>query len=257
MFEERLAVRFVHSSSKETLRMIRFLILGVSLCGCAGSHDLVEQYGGMRDVLRLGNTQSRISFAEMRQQPHAIGVGALTDLQGEITIFDGQIFVATTSDGISASTTREDATPGSATLMTISHVKKWHHDTLPDSLPLEQAIETVARSHGIDSDTPFPFIIEGVAESYELHVINGFCPIATPDLAPEDQPWRAHGESTALKVIGFFARDQHGVMTHHGSNLHIHAIIGDGNETITGHLDAVEMAPGSVLSVPVVKNMES
>ena len=237
--------------------MIRFLILGISLCGCASSHDLVEQYGGMRDVLRLGNTQSRISFVEMRQQPHAIGVGALTDLQGEITVFDGQIFVATTSNGISASTTRDDANPGSATLMTLSHVKKWHHDTLPDSVPLEQAIETVARSHGIDSDRPFPFFIEGVAESYELHVINGFCPIATPDLAPEDQPWRAQGESTALKVIGFFARDQQGVMTHHGSNLHIHAIIGDGDETITGHLDAVEMAPGSVLSVPVVKNMES
>ena len=237
--------------------MIRFMILGISLCGCASSHDLVEQYGGMQDVLRLGNTQSRISFEEMRQQPHAIGVGALTNLQGEITIFDGQIFVATTHDGISASTTSGDTNLGSATLMTLAHVEKWHHDSLPDSLPLEQAIETVARSHGIDSDTPFPFIIEGVAESYELHVINGFCPIATPDLAPEDQPWRAQGESTALKVIGFFARDQQGVMTHHGSNLHIHAIIGDGDETITGHLDAVEMAPGSVLSVPVVKNMES
>jgi acetolactate decarboxylase len=234
--------------------MIRFLILGVSLCGCAGSHDLVEQYGGMRDVLRLGNTQSRISFAEMRQQPHAIGVGALTELQGEITIFDGQIFVATTPDGISASTTSGDTNLGSATLMTLAHVEKWHHDSLPDSLPLEQAIEKVALSRGIDSERPFPFIIEGVASSYELHVINGFCPIATPDLAPEDQPWRAQGESTALKVIGFFARDQHGVMTHHGSNLHIHAIIGDGDETISGHLDAVQMAPGSVLSVPVLKD---
>jgi acetolactate decarboxylase len=211
----------------------------------------------MRDVLRLGNTQSRISFEEMRQQPHAIGVGALTDLQGEITIFDGQIFVATTPDGISASTTSGDTNLGSATLMTLAHVEKWHHDSLPDSLPLEQAIEKVAMSRGIDSERPFPFIIEGVASSYELHVINGFCPIATPDLAPEDQPWRTQGESTALKVIGFFARDQHGVMTHHGSNLHIHAIIGDGDETISGHLDAIEMAPGSVLSVPVVKNMES
>ncbi|MBT7640275.1 MAG: hypothetical protein HN598_07300 [Planctomycetes bacterium] len=237
--------------------MIRFLILGVSLgvslCGCAGSHDLVEQYGGMRDVLRMGNTQSRISFAEMRQQPHAIGVGALTGLEGEITVFDGQIFVATTPDGIRASTTSADTNPGSATLMTLAHVKTWHQDPLPDSPSLEQSIEEVARSHGIDTDKPFPFFIEGVASSYQIHVINGYCPVATPDLAPEDQPWRQHGASTALRVVGFFARDQHGVMTHHGSNLHIHAIIVNGDEWISGHLDEVEMAEGATLSVPVVE----
>ena len=238
--------------------MIRFLILcvslGVSLCGCAGSHDLVEQYGGMRDVLRMGNTQSRISFAELRQQPHAIGVGALTDLEGEITVFDGQIFVATTPDGIRASTTSGDTIPGSATLMTLAHVDTWHQDPLPSSPSLEQSIEEVARSHGIDTDKPFPFFIEGVASSYQLHVINGYCPVATPDLAPEDQPWRQYGASTALRVVGFFARDQHGVMTHHGSNLHIHAIIvnGAGDEWISGHLDEVEMAEGATLSVPVV-----
>ena len=140
---------------------ILFLILGSSLCGCAGSHDLVEQYGGMRDVLRMGNTQSRISFAEIRQQPHAVGVGALTDLQGEITVFDGQIFVATTPDGIRASTTRDDPNPGSATLMTLAHVETWHQDPLPDSPSLEQSIEEVARSHGIDTDKPFPFFNRG------------------------------------------------------------------------------------------------
>jgi len=233
--------------------MIRLSILSLLLCGCAGSHDLVQQYGAMRDVLRMGNTQARISFEEMCKKPHAIGVGALSQLQGEITVLDGHIFVATTPDGLSASTTSGDKNPGSATLMTLAHVERWHHDTLPDSMPLEQAIESVARSHGIDSDTPFPFIIEGIAATYELHVINGFCPVATPDLAPEDQPWRTRGESTALKVVGFFARDRHGVMTHHGSNLHIHAIIHDGDEIISGHLDAIEMDSGSVLSVPDVK----
>ena len=81
--------------------MSRFLILSLLLCGCASSHDLVQQYGGMRDVLRMGNTQSRISFEEMCKQPHAVGVGALSELQGEITVLDGHIFVATTPDGLS------------------------------------------------------------------------------------------------------------------------------------------------------------
>jgi hypothetical protein len=45
-------------------------------------------------------------------------------------------------------------------------------------------------------------------------------------------------------------------MTHHGSNLHIHAIIDHGDETISGHLDAVEMAPGSNISVPDMGNRD-
>ena len=71
-------------------------------------------------------------------------------------------------------------------------------------------------------------------------------------IGDREQPWRQHGVSTALRVVGFFARDQHGVMTHHGSNLHIHAIIVNGDEWISGHLDEVEMAEGATLSVPVV-----
>ncbi len=234
--------------------MIRPLILSLFLCGCAGSPEMVQQHGGMRDVLRMGNTQARISFEEMCYQPHAIGVGALTDLQGEITILDGKIYVATTADGVIAQTTIGTADVGSATLMTLAYVENWHQDTLPQSLPLEQAIEKVARSRGIDTEKPFPFIIEGIAARYQLHVINGFCPIATPDLAPEDQPWRSEGKATAMKVIGFHASDQQGVMTHHGSKLHLHAIIEDGKGAISGHLDVVEMAPGSILAVPIVEN---
>ena len=232
-------------------------LLPLLLCSCTGSPELVSQYGGMREVLRKGDTEARISFEEIRQQSHAIGVGALSELQGEITILDGQIYVATTTDGVNATTTSGHQHPGSATLLTLAHVSRWHQDPLPDSVPLEQAIEIVAKSHGLDSDKPFPFIIEGIADSFELHVINGFCPIATPDLAPEDQPWRSRGSSTPIKVVGFFAKNQTGVITHHGSNLHIHAIIDDGEKITSGHLDQIKMKSGSLLSVPNINNSTS
>ena len=40
----------------------------------------------MRDMLRKGNTQARITFDEVNRMPNAYAVGALTNLDGEITI---------------------------------------------------------------------------------------------------------------------------------------------------------------------------
>ena len=76
----------------------------------------------MRDVLRMGNTQSRITFEEISSKPHAFAVGALTNLEGEITIVDGQILVATTLDGVTASSTTGSADQ-SATLLTVAYVE--------------------------------------------------------------------------------------------------------------------------------------
>ena len=223
------------------------LLLAVTCCGCASAIIPVEQHGGMRDVLRLGKTEPRITFEEVLKRPDAIAVGALAGLEGEVTIFDGDFFVATTADGASATTRRDPPENTSATLLTLAYVSDWVEQPLEVARSLEDAIVLAARSHQIDTSKPFPFTIVGIAESYELHVINGFCPIATPSLPPEDMPWRQHGETTPLRVVGFYARGQEGVMTHHGSNTHMHAIIGRGEGVITGHLDSVVLAPGSTI----------
>ncbi|MBC8310565.1 MAG: hypothetical protein ISR75_06130 [Phycisphaerales bacterium] len=227
-----------------------YFVLGAfALAGCSSSYT-VTQHGGMRDALREGNTQARISFEEITSKPHSFAVGALTDLEGEITIFDGLIVVAKTNDGVTAksSTPSGDET---ATLLTLAYVKNWSEDTLPHNLPFEEAVEVVAKRNGIDTDEPFPFYVNATTTNYEMHVINGFCPVASPDLPPEDQPWRLHGEETEMLIVGFFAKNQEGVMTHHGSNIHIHGLDTSGAEGASGHLDSVNIAPGSTIFVPL------
>jgi len=197
----------------------------------------------------MGNTQSRISLAQISTKPHAFAVGAITDLEGEITIIDGQILVATTRNGLTV-TSRASNKTDSATLLTLSYVENWVKDTIPAKMDFEKAVEEVARRNGINTDEPFPFYVYANTTSYDIHVINGFCPVATPDLSTEDQPWRLHGEKTSMLVIGFFAKNQEGVMTHHGSNLHMHGVDSSEKTLISGHLDSIEVVPGSSIFVP-------
>lgn len=204
----------------------------------------------MRSALRLGNTTSQITFEEINSSPHAFAVGALTDLKGEITVFDGQIIVAETEDGIHATSSTKTDSNESATLLTLSYVDSWLEYRLPTDMDFEEAVESAATANGIDTDTPFPFYVNATTESYELHVINGFCPIATPDLDAADQPWRLHGLETELLIVGFFAKNQEGVMTHHGSNVHIHGIDSTGKTVISGHLDAIDLKEGSTIFLP-------
>ncbi len=222
-----------------------------ALVGCTTTPIEVQQFGGMRSALRLGNTSSQITFEDINSSPHAFGVGALTDLEGEITVVDGQIIVAKTEDGIRAISSTSNNSNDSATLLTLAYVDEWREYKFPSSMNFEDAVESVAAAHGIDTNTPFPFYILATTEAYEMHVINGFCPVITPDLEPKDQPWRLHGVETTLLIVGFFAKNQEGVMTHHGSSVHIHGIDTSRNEMVSGHLDSVAVQEGSTIFLPV------
>lgn len=53
-----------------------------------------------------------------------------------------------------------------------------------------------------------------------------------------------------LRLVGFLVRGREGVMTHHGTSLHVHpfATAGNGRRT-TGHVDAGNLAVGATLRV--------
>ncbi|MCZ6837069.1 MAG: hypothetical protein O7G85_14930 [Planctomycetota bacterium] len=55
---------------------------------------------------------------------------------------------------------------------------------------------------------------------------------------------------TDAVIVGFFALDAAGVMTHHGTSIHIHAILSINGNTITGHIDRVSVLPGAILRIP-------
>ncbi len=205
----------------------------------------------MREVLREGNTQPRVSLQHIVAKPGAIAVGALAGLGGEITIVDGDVWVARSS-GRGATVTGPDARDDDrATLLTASHVTAW------DSVPLKRGaagealaadIAAAARAQGIDTSKPFPFVIDGDITELDAHVIAGSCPIANPE---GEAPWKFSLQSPERgQLVGFYAEDSEGELTHHGSLTHTHVVLPRPDGILTAHADHAGVAAGAVLRLP-------
>lgn len=231
------------------------------LAGCSTPHPetiAVQQHGGMREVMREGRTEPRVDLAEIAG-PGVMGVGALAGLAGEVTILDGEVWVARV-DGDEVRTSGPSPVPGDrATLLTVATVPHWQQVECAMSGPvtgsaLERLVERTALEQGIDAGRPFPFVIEGVVEHLEIHCVNGFCPHASGTLPAGREPWRwTSDRPVPARIVGFYAPDAPGVMTHHGTEIHVHALLDDAGRVWTGHIDAVTLRPGASLRLPATR----
>jgi hypothetical protein len=230
--------------------------LALALPGCAAPagarwrSDTVRVFGTLREALRDGETHARVDVATIAS-PRLVAVGAAAGLDGEITIKDGVCHVSRVRSG--AVETRRSADVA-ATLMCAAEVERWQHvPVAADIAPaaLDRFVARAAGTVGIDTRAPFPFVVEGELVALSMHVLAGECPIraARLGIAPTSPPFERRFERVAGQLVGFHAEDGGGVITHHGSATHVHAIVpGDGG--FTGHCDAVGVAAGAVLWLP-------
>ena len=167
------------------------------------------------------------------------------------SLLDGTVYTATTVDGKTAYTSIDDSQFDAATLLSLSYVSSWIKMEIPPKLPLEDAIELAASLLGVDVRDPFPLLIEGTTQEFHMHVINGFCPVANADLETKLQPWRlTKSGAQQITVVGIYAKDKDGVMTHRGSNVHMHGIIEMDGELTSGHLNPVTLQQGATIFIP-------
>ena len=234
---------------------INRLLLPLILVACMASAEVsgenppemptIQTWGTMREVLRDGKSEERITLAKQPSE-HTIAIGALAGLAGEITVLNGVVHVAKFDNGELKSVRTQDG--ARVTLLVMAEVPVWSEQVLPaldDFNSLEQAVRTAAEKAGIDVTQPFPFVIDGLAADLSLHVIAGACPIATPD---GPSPGRFTGQDRTVTLVGFYAENQTGQMTHHNRSSHVHVIV-DGAD-ISGHLDEVSFPAGARLQLP-------
>ncbi|MCC6908015.1 MAG: acetolactate decarboxylase [Phycisphaerales bacterium] len=222
--------------------------------GCTTRTTSVAQYGAMRQVMREGQTEPRIRLTDAVAAPHAYGVGALEGLTGEVTIVDGSVWVARVAhEGVDVSGPAPLA-HDQATLLTLAHIASWESvpvTTTIEGAALESSIKAAARDMGIDTSKPFPFVIEGDAIRVDLHVVNGYCPSAVDPATIDAQPWVWSSPAPGRAVIvGFYAPDAAGVMTHHATAVHLHAVVDIDGRTVAGHVDEAAAGAGAVLRLP-------
>lgn len=229
------------------------LTMAIAGWGCAGRTIQVTQWGALREVLHEGHTEPRIDLPNVTHRAHAFGVGALERLGGEITILDGDVWVARKSGKDLKMSGPAVGASDRATFLTLSHVPRWNDVELTEPLDeseLEAAVEAHARRQGIDTREPFPFSIDGTVTRLESHVIAGSCPVAGTTGENTD-PWRLSiAEPVKATLVGFFASGNAGVMTHRGSRVHMHVVMIRREQTMTAHVEHVELAAGGVLRLP-------
>ena len=234
-----------------TIRLLLPLILVTCLASAEVSGEnppdmpTIQTWGTMREVLREGKSEERITLTKLPSE-HTIAIGALAGLAGEITVLNGVVHVATFDNGELNSGPSQNG--ARATLLVMAEVPAWREQDLPalaDFSSVEQAVRTAALKAGIDVTQPFPFVVEGLAADLSLHVIAGACPIATPD---GSSPGRFSDQERTVTLVGFYAENQEGRMTHHNRSSHVHVIV-EGAD-ISGHLEEVSFAAGARLRLP-------
>jgi acetolactate decarboxylase len=143
-----------------------------------------------------------------------------------------------------------------ATLLVYCSVDKWNIYTIPKDVvsyeSFETFVENKASKHGINTDEPFPFMIEGIAASFDWHVIDW----KEGDTIHSHEKHKKSGlygteNKMDVEMLGFYSKSHHAVFTHHSTNMHIHVKTND--DRISGHVDGFTLGPEMTLKLPDTK----
>lgn len=221
----------------------------IALASCTSPRTQPEQYGAMRAVMREGQTEARVTVCDVAGDRSRFGIGALEGLSGEITIDAGEVWVSRVDAGKPVTTGPNCVPSDRATLLSIGSIDNPVTSTIDVALASESLENAIARAGAAEQSVqgPFMFAIDATATAVEAHVIAGSCAHADPTA---DALRLSINSPLEVRVIGLFAEGQPGILTHHGSNVHMHAIFVYEGERITAHVDSITLAAGARLTVP-------
>jgi alpha-acetolactate decarboxylase len=224
--------------------------------GATASGSLV-QYGKMHEVVGQQQHEGRVLLSELTRRPGFFAVAALEELQGEVTILDGEITVTKVNDRgqLEPAVASEDL---KAALLVGAYVDGWseHRMDSVDADGFDQQLAKLAASAGLLVEEPFPFVIDGKFSDVRVHVIHGACPIRArmkkEELPTEKQPFEAEMQTVQGKLVGIFAKDAVGDITHPATSVHMHLLYSDPvtGKTVTGHVEKVAVEPGARVRLP-------
>ena len=209
-------------------------------------------YGALRALMHEGKTGPEVALSSIVPGPHLYAVGALSELRGEVTVLDDDVWLAYPSDDGTARVTKVRTSNEQAALLVTARVAAWRRIPITSDVPsdrLDEEIERLARANGIDATRPIPLVVEGALGDVVWHVIDGrkFAAAKTHEehaaAAVRGSVGRANGA-----LVGFFSTRHQGVFTHMDKKTHLHVVLP--KENVSGHVDGVTLLPGSTLLVP-------
>jgi len=204
--------------------------------------------GAQRDVL-ANDLTGHVALESLSAAAHLYALGPLEGLRGEISIFDSVPSIARVRDDAIAT---ESTWKARACFLVWADVSAWTWRPLdpapPDLDVLERPLTVLASETGYDVEQPLPFLVAGAAAEMTLHVLDKRDGLPHDAERHEQAKVRRTLRGEPVELIGFRSPRHRGIFTPRESNVHVHLRTADGR--ISGHLEAIRLAPGALLAVP-------
>ncbi len=201
-------------------------------------------------MMHDGQTSTVVRTSDVVPGPHTYAVGALSELRGEVTIVDDQVWLSYPHGAGHRTIADANHTEGAALLVT-AQVEHWNEVRIEEDLAMDEFeahLAKLAEKRQL-ADEPFVFRVEALFPRLEIHVVDG------SKLKPGTSAREHHAASVQIKsmqvaatLVGFRSSSHQGVFTHHGETTHVHAVLSD--PLVTGHVDAVVVPRGAILKLP-------
>ncbi|MBD2519589.1 acetolactate decarboxylase [Nostoc sp. FACHB-973] len=240
--------------NKLILAVLTFLLFFVIACGKKASTESlnIRYYGNFKNIVQQRNTDGVVDLNAVLTAPNTYAVGAIKKGEGEITVQNSEVWLSYGKDGLNK-TTRTIPKKEQALLLVTAQVENWQEIVVQKSMSQSELNEFIvenAKKHGIDTNLPFPFLIEGNFQKILWHISNGLNP-----------KFKGHGQGTLFTqlteekkqtdatIIGFYSAKIQGVFTHPGDSWHLHVLFR--NEKKAGHVDEITVQKGNILKLPM------
>jgi acetolactate decarboxylase len=234
---------------------------GLHALALAGEDGVVEYQGAQRTIFATGRADAALTVAGMTRCAGAMGVGAVAQLDGEVTVLDGRAYVSRVRGDRQAM----DHAPDTGVIFAAwSCQAAWRDEPIPPTLngyvDLQTYVRERALAAGIDVTQGFPFRISGTPRVVKWHINvdrTAGRPITQSLFAESKAGYVARNE--AMDIVGFYAEHRGGVyisayapaIPEGGAArnaLHMHMVTRD--RKAAGHIDDIEPGGGLVLSLP-------
>lgn len=231
------------------MKKVTALIFSVGVVSCASHSHKIEQYGSMHEAIGRQQHHARVNIEQLTQKKGFTAVGALEELNGEVTILDGEAIVTGVNNQGEPSSIPKDL---KATLLVGAKVNFWKEVEIPNEMSRKE-FETWLAGQTLTS--PSMFKLQGKIKNIRLHVLNGACPVHARmnklKLSPEKTPYEGNFKELSATLVGVYAKDAVGKLTHPDTNIHTHIVYkSKRGEDLTGHLEDFSLGKNTKIFLP-------
>lgn len=210
----------------------------------------VMVHGELKKIMHGDAREGIVNLGDVLKNEHIFGLGAMENLDGEIIIMDSEILITRAEVDQNPKIQMDVTENDKALLLVTSRVQSWTETVIGEqavSGTIDKIIKTHADEMRLDTNKPFPFIIEGEFELMNWHIISSPEPGGSHDDHLE-QSWKRRDVNVHGKILGFYSEHHKAIFTHHTTFTHMHVLYED--ENLSGHVDDLVINKNWSLKVP-------